>query len=141
MKLQIVKWGNSAAIRLPVPLMGQMNVSVGDELDADLTSEAGALVLRKPAQKDVPDAAVAAIKFSLEAGDGLLFLHYWMHGDFDVIRKEWPDAPEDVFVDADTQYTPGMGLPRATVDAGLAHAPKAGMPVFDPSQNGTRTKS
>lgn len=45
-----------------------------------------------------PDAAVAAIEYAIGQGiDAATFLTCWMHGDFDVIRREWPDAPEDVF--------------------------------------------
>lgn len=47
------------------------------------------------------DAAMAAIKFSLSADEGSEFLRCWLHGDFAAIRKEWPDAPEAVFVGAD----------------------------------------
>lgn len=47
------------------------------------------------------DAAVAAIQFALETDEGLEFLRCWNHGDFDVIRREWPDAPESVFIGAD----------------------------------------
>jgi hypothetical protein len=44
------------------------------------------------------DAAVAAIEYAIGQGiDAATFLTCWMHGDFDVIRREWPDAPEDVF--------------------------------------------
>lgn len=47
-------------------------------------------------------AAVAAIEFALQPdSDGLEFLRAWFHGDFDAIRKEWPEAPEAVFVGAD----------------------------------------
>lgn len=28
----------------------------------------------------------------------LEFLHCWNEGDFDSIRREWPDAPSDVFL-------------------------------------------
>lgn len=53
------------------------------------------------------DAAVAAIQFALDDEDGMLFLRYWNEGEFDVIRSEWPDAPEDVFIGADPLYVPG----------------------------------
>ncbi|QBX06790.1 hypothetical protein H1O16_gp377 [Burkholderia phage BcepSaruman] len=44
------------------------------------------------------NAAVEAIKFALDQGlDGLSFLNAWLHGDFDVLRREWPEAPEDVY--------------------------------------------
>lgn len=47
------------------------------------------------------DAAVAAIQFALEDDDGLSFLRYWNTGDFDILRKEWPEAPEAVYIGAD----------------------------------------
>jgi|AntRauTorcE11897_2_1112592.scaffolds.fasta_scaffold63447_1 hypothetical protein len=51
--------------------------------------------------KGTTDAAVAAIDFALQPdSDGVEFLRVWFHGDFDAIRKEWPDAPESVFVGA-----------------------------------------
>lgn len=45
--------------------------------------------------------AVAAIEYALETEEGLEFLRCWNHGDFDVIRREWPSAPDDVFLGAD----------------------------------------
>jgi hypothetical protein len=49
------------------------------------------------------NAAVAAIEFALshECDCELDFLRCWFHGEFDVIREEWPEAPEDVFIGAD----------------------------------------
>jgi hypothetical protein len=47
------------------------------------------------------DAAVAAIQFALNDDEGMQFLRVWNQGDFDVIRREWPDAPEEVFIGAD----------------------------------------
>lgn len=47
------------------------------------------------------DAAVAAIQFALDDDDGMQFLRLWNAGDFDVIRREWPEAPEEVFIGAD----------------------------------------
>lgn len=47
-------------------------------------------------------AAVAAIEFALQPdSDGLEFLRAWFHGNFEAIRKEWPEAPEAVFIGAD----------------------------------------
>jgi len=43
-------------------------------------------------------AAVSAITYALETDEGLEFLRAWIHGDWEVIRKEWPDAPSTVFV-------------------------------------------
>lgn len=49
------------------------------------------------------DAATAAIKFALYYGteESIPFLQCWSHGEFDVIRREWPEAPEEVFIGAD----------------------------------------
>lgn len=47
------------------------------------------------------DAACAAIAFALDNDEGLEFLRFWNEGEFDVIRKEWPEAPEEVFIGAD----------------------------------------
>lgn len=52
------------------------------------------------------DAAVAAIQFALGDDEGMQFLRLWNEGDFDVIRREWPEAPEAVFIGADPLYTP-----------------------------------
>ena len=51
------------------------------------------------------DASVAAIKYALQSGlDGLDFLRYWNEGEFDIVRREGPDAPESVFIGADPLY-------------------------------------
>ena len=49
------------------------------------------------------NAAVAAIQFALEDAEesALDFLRCWNEGEFDAIRKEWPEAPEAVFIGAD----------------------------------------
>jgi len=102
MELTIQKWGNSAAIRLPAPLLAQLGVQVGDLFEADLTK--GVLTLRPSKPKAPPrcsDAAIEAMKYALKADEGMEFLRCWMYGEFDAIRKEWPDAPETVFIGAD----------------------------------------
>ena len=55
-------------------------------------------------------AAVAAIQFSLNADDGLTFLRLWNQGDFDKIRREWPEAPEAVYVGADQLHPDTLAL-------------------------------
>ncbi len=50
------------------------------------------------------DAAVAAIQFALDAEEGMAFLHRWNQGDFDVCRREWPEAPEAVYIGADPMH-------------------------------------
>jgi len=48
MELPIQKWGNSAAVRLPVTLLNQLNVRPGDKLQADLQPDG---LLLRPARK------------------------------------------------------------------------------------------
>ena len=49
------------------------------------------------------DPATAAIEFgrSHDGEDEMAFLRCWYEGDFEVIRREWPEAPETVFIGAD----------------------------------------
>ena len=50
------------------------------------------------------NAAIVAIQFGLDLCDCidyeyvLSFLRVWNKGDFDTIRKQWPNAPEEVFL-------------------------------------------
>lgn len=54
------------------------------------------------------NAAVEAIKFAVDQGlDGLSFLNAWLHGDFDEIRRDWPEAPEDVYPVEATEHVLG----------------------------------
>ena len=49
------------------------------------------------------DPATAAIQFALsyDCEEPMSFLRCWNEGDFDAIRREWPEAPENVFIGAD----------------------------------------
>lgn len=47
--------------------------------------------------------AVAAIEFAMATDEGMEFLNCWLHGDFDAIRKEWPDCPQAVFDGAEVE--------------------------------------
>lgn len=51
-------------------------------------------------------AAIAAIEFALKDDDGLIFLQLWNDGEFDVIRAEWENVPDEVFVGADPLLQP-----------------------------------
>ena len=59
MNVEIQKWGNSGAIRLPATIMKQMNVALGDQLD--LTAEDGRIVLVPAAREYRLDELVAGI--------------------------------------------------------------------------------
>lgn len=102
-KLDIVKWGNSAALRIPATLLAQLGLQIGDSFEVGVAK--GVLTLRPAKPKsDRRDAAIEAMKYALRADEGMAFLQCWIEGDFAAIRKEWPDAPEAVFVGADPMH-------------------------------------
>lgn len=48
--------------------------------------------------------AVAAIEYALSKdchGSEREFLNCWLHGEFDAIRREWENVPDEVFIGAD----------------------------------------
>ena len=46
------------------------------------------------------DPAIEAIQFAIELGSGGSdFLRVWNEGGWDVIRRDWPEAPEGVYVE------------------------------------------
>lgn len=54
-----------------------------------------------------PNPAAAAVQFALQQGmECSTFLRLWNEGEFDVIRKEWPEAPDAIFIGADPSMTP-----------------------------------
>lgn len=65
----------------------------------ELAAFLGALA-QQPAAVDGACAA-AAIRFALTDPEGMTFLRLWNEGDFDTLRREWPDAPIEVYVGAD----------------------------------------
>lgn len=45
--------------------------------------------------------AVAAIQYALNDDDCQTFLRLWNEGEFDTLREEWDDVPDEVFEGAD----------------------------------------
>lgn len=78
------------------------------------------------------DPAVAAIQFALEThSDGLHFLRLWNEGEFDLLRREWPEAPEDIYIGADPLLE-GTAQPPAVAGAVPGAKRKIGtLPVKD----------
>ncbi|WP_295487905.1 hypothetical protein [uncultured Pseudomonas sp.] len=64
------------------------------------------------------DAAVAAIQYALkhQMEDPIEFLHCWNEGDFESIRNEWKDVPEEVFIGADPLHPDTISAMRAQGD-------------------------
>lgn len=54
------------------------------------------------------NAAVAAIKYALrnQGESPMEFLYCWVHGEFEAIRNEWPNVPDEVFIGADPLFQP-----------------------------------
>lgn len=52
--------------------------------------------------------AVAAIEYAIngDSFEAMTFLRLWFQGDFDVLRKEWPDAPAAIYQGADPLLSP-----------------------------------
>src|SRR5690606_30525585 len=44
---------------------------------------------------------VAAIQFALSNPEGMEFLRLWNEGEFDILRRDWPEAPDSVYIGAD----------------------------------------
>jgi antitoxin MazE len=78
MKVQIAKWGNSAAVRLPKAVLEQLGVDAGAELD--LVLEGRSLRLSPPSRQPSMDEVVAEMKRLGGAG--------YDHGQY-----EWPEEP------------------------------------------------
>jgi antitoxin MazE len=59
--LTIAKWGNSLAIRIPLPLAREAGLAEGDQVSVGLTKD-GDLILRTPRPKYSLDELVSQIK-------------------------------------------------------------------------------
>lgn len=68
------------------------------------------------------DAAVAAIRFALEADDGMAWLRCWNEGDFDACRNEWPETPEECFIGADPLHPSTRAILAAQSSDGVEDA-------------------
>lgn len=52
------------------------------------------------------DPAAAAIGYALQTEEPLEFLRLWNEGNFEAIRREWPGAPDDIYIGADPMFKP-----------------------------------
>lgn len=48
-------------------------------------------------QERMPKATLAAMEYAASADEGQAFLTCWLEGDFEAIRREWPDAPASIY--------------------------------------------
>lgn len=54
--------------------------------------------------------AVITFALKLRGQEGTDFLRCWNDGDFEVCRREWPEAPDECYIGADTQFVPKTDL-------------------------------
>lgn len=61
------------------------------------------------------DCAMAVINFmlDLDPDDAMSFLNTWNVGEFDMCRKEWPEAPEACYIGADVLHPETLREPEA----------------------------
>lgn len=81
--------------------------AVGQQVKRELLAQWASY--KQPAAVDEPCAAVAAIQFALTDPEGMTFLRLWNEGEFDTLRREWPDAPSTVYIGADPLATKHQG--------------------------------
>lgn len=39
--------------------------------------------------------------------DAMAFLNYWNEGEFDILRRNWKNIPDEVFIGAEVGFVPG----------------------------------
>ena len=80
MNIQISKWGNSLALRIPAAFIKEIKLKDGDQVEATLTSE-GALVI-KPQKLDRKEIAelIKKVRGSMKMGTSVM----------DEVRAEGP---------------------------------------------------
>lgn len=87
-------------------------------------------------------ASEAAIAYALEDEEGMQFLRYWNEGEFDILRRNWDNIPDEVFIGADSKFAPAnatmasVGVPPST---GTTHILKTDHEPFDAVARGVKT--
>jgi antitoxin MazE len=51
--MQVAKWGNSLAIRLPAAVVEALDLKAGDDIDIHIADDRELVVARKPARADL----------------------------------------------------------------------------------------
>jgi antitoxin MazE len=51
--MQVAKWGNSLAVRLPAAVVEALELKVGDEIEIHIADERELAVARKPGRKEL----------------------------------------------------------------------------------------
>jgi len=51
--MQVAKWGNSLAVRLPASVVEALDIKAGDDIEIDIADERHFRVARKPSREDL----------------------------------------------------------------------------------------
>lgn len=59
----------------------------------------------------IPNPSLAVIQYITSDNvdgprDAMEFLNYWNEGEFDLLRRNWDNIPDEVFIGADSQFKP-----------------------------------
>lgn len=68
-----------------------------DQVDSIVQRCRRELAQAELSHEELNECWTAVVQFALVADDGQAFLRCWNEGDFDAIRREWPEAPEEVY--------------------------------------------
>ena len=71
--MQVAKWGNSLAVRLPAAVVEALQLKPGDEIDVHVAGERAFGVARKPQRRGFPEPAArlsraVAARFQVRPG-------------------------------------------------------------------------
>lgn len=87
----------ATALSIDANIMASEKMTEAQMNKADLTAQ--------QANEDLPpDAAVAAIAYALKNESPMDFLRCWFEGDFEALRNEWENVPDEVFIGADPLF-------------------------------------
>lgn len=88
-------------------------------VERDASDDSETIELYDAAREALADAivennpALAAIQYALEgdnhewdSSNQLKFLELWSEGEFETLRNNWENIPDEVFIGADTQFVP-----------------------------------
>lgn len=105
------------------PVMNKNNLIAAFEdavLERDENENSETIKLYESAREALAEAIVennpslAVINYMLSENvdsrdDAMTFLRYWYEGEFDVLRRNWNNIPDAVFIGADPQFVPEEG--------------------------------
>ena len=72
MKIQISKWGNSLALRIPTAIIKEMKLKNGDSVEASLSEDGSLIVRRKKLSRKEISEKLRAFRATLKIGKSVM---------------------------------------------------------------------